>query len=187
MPTTAAVKTYLRNLRIFFLFLWSPTDICLNETLFIVSTVTAYERIQKKSSVYSQKSGKDEKVLLINSLTRINCRMKHGNLKFLHNPFKCNLQPWHFARQSCALQSAEEGFNLHCVMVYHTTVEGWRVSWPPLSDLTKDVYYAGCETQGRWHLSVAFLTHGPAVWEREEAMHQTNHRPHSTSISVPII
>lgn len=50
--------------------------------------------------------------------------MKHGNLKFLHNPFKCNLQPWHFARQSCALQSAEEGFNLHCVMVYHTTVEG---------------------------------------------------------------
>lgn len=169
MPTTAAVKTYLRNLRIFFLFLWSPTDICLKETLFIVSTVTAYESIQKKSSVYSQRSKKDEKALLINSLPGINSRMKHCNLKVLHNSFKCNLQPWHFARHS-SLQNAEEGVSPHCVMKCHTTEAGWRVVWLPLSDLAKDVQYVVCKAHGHWHLSMAFLTHS-LVCEGEKQLH----------------
>lgn len=170
MPTTAAVKTYLRNLRIFFLFLWSPTDICLKETLFILSTVTVYERIQKKSFVCSQRSEKDERVFLMNSYTGINCRMKHCNLKVLHNSFKCNLQPWHFARHSSVLQNAEEGFSPHCVKKYHTTAAGWRVSWLPLSDLAKDVQYVGCKAHGQWHLSMAFLTHS-LVCEGEKQLH----------------
>lgn len=58
--------------------------------MFIVSTLTGYELSQKKASVHSQRNEKqgkrnekDEKVLLTNSLMRINCGKKHSILNVL--------------------------------------------------------------------------------------------------------